>query len=143
MDTNIKTHGQAVHGSSLRRGVLIGTYLVAGVLGYFLGVRGILPPAKSPDLSGTTPLARVGFALQQENVAASPRDWAQLRDDVEAVRAALKTVEPDAFELVVAVRGLNNGGNAAWDRAEQLCRGLKWPRCDRRALEDLRSRARP
>ena len=47
------------------------------------------------------------------------------------------------FDLVVAVRGLENEGQADWDKAEQLCRGLGWPRCDRPALEALKRRSRP
>ena len=47
------------------------------------------------------------------------------------------------FDLVVALRGLESAGNTDWGRAEALCRGLRWPRCDRPALEEMKRRSRP
>ena len=36
------------------------------------------------------------------------------------------------------VRGVDNGGNSEWNRAEQICRSLTWPRCERAELERLK-----
>ena len=128
---------EAGPGQPSRRTALIGTYAVAAVLGYLLG--GPLSSVWADESS--TPLARVGFALQQDRLAASPGEWAALRDDVQTVRAAL----PDraVFDLVVAVRGLASDGTSDWAEAERICRALKWPRCDRPALEELARRSRP
>jgi hypothetical protein len=60
-----------------------------------------------------------------------------------AVRASWKPEERDVFDLVVAIRGLENGGRADYAAAERLCAALAWPRCDRAALEALRERSRP
>ena len=99
----------------------------------------------------STPLARVGFALREDNLKTTPEAWSALRADVDAVRSefAGQTHEPereqarDVFDLVVAVRGLKSAGNSDWGQAELLCRALKWPRCDRPALEELKARSRP
>src|SRR5262245_66479838 len=65
------------------------------------------------------------------------------RVDVAAVRGALAADSREAFDLVVALRGLGRDGHADWKIAEALCRGwLRWPRCDRPALEQMRSRSR-
>jgi hypothetical protein len=61
--------------------------------------------------------------------------------DVAAVRAALPEGARGAFELVVALRGLESGGVTDWVKAETLCRGLGWTRCDRPALEEMKRRA--
>ena len=84
--------------------------------------------------------------VQAENVLA-----VQTERQVDAVRAefAGPTREPereqarDVFDLLVAVRGLRSAGNSDWGQAEQLCRALKWPRCDRPALEELKASSRP
>jgi hypothetical protein len=93
--------------------------------------------------SSSTPLSRVGFALKESEPQASPNAWEELRADVGAVRLALRPPEVDAYNVVVAVRGLETGGNAEWVKAERLCRELKWRRCDHPALEELRRRSRP
>ena len=36
----------------------------------------------------------------------------------------------------------STGGETDWGRAEQICRGLRWPRCDRPALEEMQRRSR-
>jgi hypothetical protein len=64
------------------------------------------------------------------------------RIDVPAVRGALAPDSRGAFDLVVALQGLDRGGEADWGRAEQLCRALQWPRCDRPALEETQRRSR-
>lgn len=125
----------ATRGSS--RGALIGAYLVAAVLGYVCGARGLL--SFSPFRQASTPLARLGYALQQDDPQIGP----ELRGDVDAVRAAWTGQERDVLDLVVAARGLTRNGESDWVLAEQLCRGLKWPRCDRPALEELKRRSRP
>jgi hypothetical protein len=110
---------------------LTGTLLVAaGVFACaaFLSGRGRRPG---------TPLARIGLALHDA------RDDLASRDDVASVRAALQPDEWAVFDLVVALRGLEGGAHTDWGRAEALCRGLRWPRCDRPALEEMKRRSRP
>jgi hypothetical protein len=85
----------------------------------------------------------VGFALREDNLKAAPEAWAALGADVDTVRSGFSGQERDVLDLVTAVRGLKNAGNSDWSQAEQLCRALKWPRCDRPALEELKARSRP
>ena len=120
----------------MRRRALIGTCFIvaAAALGYLLGARGLLPFGRG---GASTPLARIGLALQDERAGAS------LRTDVEAVRAGVTPADLGVFDLVVALRGLDSAGSTDWGRAEALCRGLGWPRCDRPALEEVKRRSRP
>jgi hypothetical protein len=86
----------------------------------------------------------VGFALQEASPPkTTPEDWAALRTDVDYVRGALTVQTGGVFDLVVAIRGLDSDGQPNWDKAEQICRALRWSRCERTALEDLRVRSRP
>jgi hypothetical protein len=62
--------------------------------------------------------------------------------DVAAVRGGLAPDSRGTFDLVVALQGLDGGGVADWGRAEQICRGFAWPRCDRLALEEMQRRSR-
>jgi hypothetical protein len=64
------------------------------------------------------------------------------RLDVGAVRAALAPDSRAPFDLVVALQGLDRTGDPDWGRADQICRGLRWPRCDRPALEEMQRRSR-
>lgn len=125
-----------------RRGALVGLYLAALLGGYGLGERGLFPLHPFPA-SESSPLARLGLALATEPLAMSVAGWDALRADVAAVRAAQKPEARAVLELVVAVRGLASGGIPAWAEAEQHCRALRWPRCDRPALEALAKRSRP
>ncbi|MFO7177180.1 MAG: hypothetical protein DIU78_000645 [Pseudomonadota bacterium] len=134
-------NGEPPGASRIHRAALVATYLGAAVLGYGLTAWG--PFGGSGDASGATPLARVGYALREEKVAASPEAWASLRNDVMIVRSAWNPEQLPIFDLVVAVRGLNRGGTPDWEEAERLCRALSWPRCDRPALEALKQRSRP
>jgi hypothetical protein len=120
----------------VRRRALIGIcfVVVAAALGYLLGARGLLPLGRG---GASTPLARMGLALRDDRASAS------LRSDVEAIRAGFKPEDIGVFDLVVALRGLDSPGNTDWGRAEALCRGLRWPRCDRPALEEMKRRSRP
>ena len=119
----------------MRWRALIGTAFVvaAAALGYVLGAGGSLPFGRG---TASTPLARIGLALHRDLADAS------LRRDVETVRAGLKPEDRGVFDLVVAVRGLESEGTADWARAEAACRGLRWPRCGRPALEELAARSR-
>jgi hypothetical protein len=54
------------------------------------------------------------------------------------LRASIAPEQRSAFDLLVALGGLEAGGDGDWTRAEQLCRGLGWPRCDRPALEEMK-----
>ncbi len=123
----------------MRQRVLIGAVLVAIPVAY-LGARAFLN--RSPLASAPTPLARVGVALRAPDLKASPSEWVALRADAEAVRAAWRGQERDVFDLVVALRGLGSGGESDWGKAEVLCRALKWPRCDRAALEEMKKSSR-
>ncbi|HET9955299.1 MAG TPA: hypothetical protein VFQ61_12380 [Polyangiaceae bacterium] len=116
---------------------------MAAALGYFAGARGLIALGRANEPLASTPLARVGLALQQPGLQTSEKTWAVLRSDVEAVRATLQPEERSVFDLIVAVRGLTNSGDSDWVRAEALCKGLQWSRCDRAALEDLKRSSRP
>jgi hypothetical protein len=124
-------------------GALAGTYLVAALVGFVLG--GHFPRSTS------TALTRVGLALRQGDLQATPEAWSALGADVDTVRWQFSGGARDpereqarqVFDLVVAVRGLKSDGSTDWAEAEQLCRALEWPRCDRPALEELKSRSRP
>jgi hypothetical protein len=131
---------EKVQDGSPRRGAIAGAYLVVAALGYVLGARGLMPFGRPAE---PTPLAWVGFALSQENVDATAGDGAALRAAVDAVRASRKGQELPVLDLVVELRGFGKNGSTDWGRAEQLCRGLKWPRCDRPALEEMKRRSRP
>ncbi len=124
------------------RVALVLTYVAAAGLGYLLGVRGLLPygPLKS---STSTPLARLGLALRDGTGKADAASLSLLRGDTDAVRATLGVPERDAFDLVVALRGLKNGGKPDVAAAERSCRALKLARCDARALEVLQKRSAP
>ncbi len=123
------------------RALLIGTHLAAAVFGYLLGVQGLLPFGSLFGGGTSTPLARVGFVLREQAPRLGPEDLVQLRADVEAVRSSFQG-EREVFELVSALRGLDRSGETDWTRAAALCQALKWPRCDRPALEELRTRSR-
>jgi len=130
-------------GPGSSRAALVATYVVAAIAGCVLGLRGLAPPFLRARES-STPLARVGFALRQQEIPeATASDWGDLARDVERVRSTWDPRDRDVFDLVVAVRGLATGGVADWSRAEQLCRDLKWPRCDQPALAALRRSSRP
>ena len=138
-------------------GALAGTYLAAAVFGFVLG--GQLPGSRllpfGHHAPTSTPLARVGLALREDNLQATPEAWSTLGADVDAVRTLLagparpqgrapeRDQARDVLDLVVALRGLKNAGNSDWSQAERLCRALGWPRCDRPALELLKARSRP
>jgi hypothetical protein len=122
---------------------LLATYVAAVALGYGLGVAGLLPygPLKA---STSTPLARLGLALKSDPAKPNAANFdAALADDVATVRSTLGAPERDAFDLVVALRGLLNGGRPDLARAAQSCHGLAFPRCDQRALEVVGERSRP
>lgn len=125
------------------RGSLLGVAVYVGValVGYLAGATE--PFSASTGAVGSTPLARVGFALREPNIRASRAAWASLSNDVEAVRNDWKSPNRDIFDLVVAVRGLQNAGESDWAKAASVCESLEWPRCDRPALEELKQRSRP
>jgi hypothetical protein len=125
-----------------RRTALIATYLGVAAVGYVLGARGLLPygPLRA---STSTPLARVGLALKSDSFHADTATATALSDDVAIVRAGFGSPEREVFDLVTALRGLNNGGNLDAPAAAQSCHELKMPRCDDQALAVLRKRSRP
>jgi len=117
-------------------------YLVAALVGAALGVSGFVPFAEQLRRSTSTAGARVGLALREPRPALGPEDWTKLEADVATVRATYSG-EPEAFDLMAALRGLTSRGEVDWGGAERSCRALHWPRCDRPALEELRLRSRP
>ena len=121
---------------------LVWPFVVAAMLGYFLGA--VALPALSTSIGGgsSTPLSRVGFALREEPQA-PPEAWAALSADVQKVRTRFASPEREVFDLVTAVRGVDNGGVSDWARAEQICHDLSWSRCDRAALDQLKELSRP
>jgi len=129
-------------GRSSRWGAVLGGCLVAAPVGYALGAH--LPFGRSAAPTEiSTPLARVGLALREDNLEASPQGWEGLRNDVGIIRRAWKAEDRQVLDLVVTLRGLESGGNTDWSAAEDSCRALKWPRCDRASLEELKKRSRP
>ena len=120
---------------------LVWPYLLAVVLGYLLGSIA-LPVLSLAQGSTSTPLARLGFALR-ENPSVSSAPWAVLDADLPVVRSSIAAPQREVFDLVVAVRGLDNGGNPDWARAEKICGTLSWPRCDKHALTQLKGLSRP
>jgi hypothetical protein len=117
-------------------------YGLAIVVGLFLGVSGNAPFADRLRHSTSTAAARVGAALGETRPPLDAADWAKLEDDLAALRAAYAG-DKEAFDLVAALRGLTSRGEIDWAFAEQSCRALHFPRCDRPALEELRRRSRP
>jgi hypothetical protein len=85
----------------------------------------------------------MGLALRDGTSNADPASLSLLSRDVDRVRVSLGVPERDAFELVVALRGLKTGGKPDVGGAEQSCRALKLARCDARALELLQKRSAP
>jgi len=132
--------------SSRWRFVLV--YGTAVGLGCLVGVIGVppfrssLPPSPSPARMALA-RARVGAVLRQPAVQAPPAAWAELQAEVAMVPQKWPPLVRNVFELVVATRGLTTGGRPDWSRAESLCHALRWSRCDRDALEQLRDRGRP
>jgi len=114
--------------------------VIAGVILMSVFVRRGLRPPPVPKLS---PAALVGFTLFMHEVDPDPAAQARLRANLATVGAALAPEQRRVLDLVVAVRGLESAGQTDWDKAEQLCRGLGWPRCDRPALAVLKRRSRP
>ena len=98
-------------------------------------------PLRASEAS--TPLSRVGFALRERNAGAEPQDYARLTDDLAAVRSKVAPELQGVFDLVFAVRGLSSEGAPDLTRAAELCRSLKWQRCDRASLEELGRRSTP
>jgi hypothetical protein len=121
---------------------LVWSYSLAVALGYLLGSIAVPALAALAGGSTSTPLARVGLALR-ENPGAPSAASAVLDADLQVVRSSLAAPQREVFDLVVAVRGLDNGGNSDWSRAQQICRGLSWPRCDKDALAQLKDLSRP
>jgi hypothetical protein len=125
-----------------RRGALVGVYLVALSCGYVLGGRGLFPIHPFPKAT-SSPLAHLGVALSSEPLSLSRAGWDGLRADIEAVRVGEPPERRAVLDMVVAARGLASGGVPVWSQAEERCRALRWPRCDRPALEALGRWSRP
>ena len=117
-------------------------YALAALVGLALGVSGLTPFAPRLRHSTSTAAARVGAALREPRPPLDAADWGKLEEDLATVRATY-TGDKEAFDLAVALRGLTSRGEIDWARAEQSCRALHFPRCDRPALEELRRWSRP
>jgi len=127
---------------SSRARALVAVYVLAALLGAGLGARGLAPFAERLRNSSSTAPARVGLALSEVRPELGAEDWRLLDTDVAAVRS-IYPGEKAAFDLVLSLRGLTSHGEVDWAGAERNCRALRWPRCDRPALEELRVRSRP
>ena len=117
-------------------------YVVAVGLGYLIGAKGV-PPFHPTPASPALARARVGWVLSQPDPQANPEAWDALGADTALVRESWPPAMRKVFDLVAAVRGLKTGGKSDWTEAGQLCRALKWSRCDQASLEELRVRSRP
>lgn len=124
-----------------RARTVVYVYALAAIVGTTLGALGLVPFAARLRHSTSTAPARVGLALRDSNIALDATDRAGLRADIDALRATWDG-EREALDLVIALRALRDG-EVAWALAEQSCKALRWPRCDRPALEELRARSRP
>jgi hypothetical protein len=123
---------RAARAASWRGGAIAGVCLLVLVLAVVGGRRWL-------GLGGPpTPLGRVGRALVEG--APGPR-W-RLRADVEALRSTFVDEQRAVFELLVGLRGFETGGSPDWGKVAERCRGLKWPRCDQAALEEMARRTR-
>jgi len=121
---------------TIARSAAIGAIILLSGL---VGRRGLVRrPTPQPS-----PAALVGFTLLTQEVDPDPAAQERLRGNLDTVGGALTPDQRRVLELVVAVRGLASGGQTDWVSAEQRCRGLGWPRCDRPALEALKRRGRP
>jgi hypothetical protein len=127
---------------SRSRAGLVAAYVTAAVVGYFAGTQGAFGSSRTSS-AAATPRSRVGFVLREQSPQARPKSWEKLRRDVTLVHDSLPEGDRPVFELVSALRGLENGGATEWDKARRLCEGLEWPRCGRDALEELKKRSRP
>jgi len=76
----------------------------------------------------------VGLTSLTGRLMYGPRAWERVD------RAALGPDGERVFGLIVALHGKDGG---RWREAEQLCRSLGWPRCDRAALEEVERKTRP
>ncbi len=83
-----------------------------------------------------SPAARVSWRMDRTKET-NGKQWPSLDEDLRAMN--LRPPADDALRLVLALRGVDQGGLPNWRRAEQLCRGLGWPRCDRAALERMKA----
>lgn len=124
-----------------RARTVVTVYALAAVVGATLGALGLVPFADRLRHSTSTAPARVGLALRDSNLALEAGDRAGLRADLDALRATWDG-EREALDLVVALRGLRDG-ETDFALAELSCKALRWPRCDRPALDELRARSRP
>lgn len=131
------------YGTPRFRAALTGVCLIAGLAGFGLALKGLLPPGAPASPGLNTARTRVGYVFAQENPRLTAASWDALKSDLQTVRATIQPPARPVFDLVVAARGLANRGSPDWARAEQLCRELRWTRCDRASLELLRERSRP
>lgn len=134
---------RAAHAWGVHRAARLLLCAAALTAGYFIGAHGYVAQALGQHTAPLTPLARVGFAVQSDQLRGESADWQRLQRDLKLVRAEWEPPTRGILDLVVAVRGLENDLQPEWERAERLCRELSWPRCDRPALEELRRRSRP
>jgi hypothetical protein len=134
---------EETRGNALRRQAHLLVYALAIGAGLVLGARGVFGSGRVTGPASSTALARVGYALRADGVVASAEAWRALRADLDVVRAGMKPEDQRVFDLIVAVRGLRNGGRPELGPAERLCSELGWPRCERSALAELASRSRP
>ncbi|HEV8547378.1 MAG TPA: hypothetical protein VGQ57_00095 [Polyangiaceae bacterium] len=127
----------------MKLGSLLAVYGVALSAGALFGLSRGVALFDAATKSTSTPLVRVGLALRDASLVLTPQERESLRADLDTVRTTWPG-EPQALDLVAALRGLTTGdGSADWARAEALCHELKWPRCDRPALELLQKRSVP
>ena len=119
---------------------LYGLVLVGGCA---FGAGGYVAPTLGLDQVPLSPLARMGHALQSEQLAGKHDDWELLERDIEKLRQQWDGPRAGVLEVVVGVRGLSNRHQPDWEQAAAACQRLQWPRCDSGALEEMQRRSRP
>lgn len=122
-------------------GALIGLCILTLTLGYVLGLSGVLSSVEN-RIKGD-PEKRVGMLLQTAAPQLSDGEWAAMTSDVKDIRDSFPPEASSVFDLVVELHGLTRRGETDWKRAQSLCEGLKWTRCQKDALEELQRRSRP
>jgi hypothetical protein len=124
--------------SPQRRGVIAGlivSHLVIFLVFAFIGVvhsRNELFSAAEPH----TPLQRLALRFEDVPPALVAR-YPALDQELQAVDVSLGPPAADVLRLMFRLHERD------WQKAEEICTGLSWPKCDRLTLSDMRKVVSP